>query len=279
MSEPAETGTVRVDDAQVNLYVQDIERSLRFYRDDLGFGETFRTPKNGPPDHVELALGPFRLGLATFAALERYHGVRTRPGPPRAEIALFTEDPDAAYGWAVSRGAPTLSRPHDFGGYVRSATVADPDGNPVVFTHRLPVSVPGDTSVRPAFSNHLYNLYTARIDVSLPFYRELLGGTETFRTPKTGAPDHVELELGRLNVAVSTLEALKRDHGISAGGGPPRGEVVLWVRDLGAALRTLSAVGAPVLSPPHDFAGTLRGAWIADPDGNPVQLVARSTRA
>jgi hypothetical protein len=29
------------------------------------------------------------------------------------------------------------------------------------------------------------------------------------------------------------------------------------------------------LSPPHDFIGTLRAAWVADPDGNAVQIVTR----
>ena len=83
------------------------------------------------------------------------------------------------------------------------------------------------------------------------------------------------MELGTLNLAVSTLEALKRDHGFSAGGGPPRAEVVLWVEDADAAYSWMLAGGSPSLSPPHDFAGVLRGAWVGDPDGNPVQLVAR----
>lgn len=35
-------------------------------------------------------------------------------------------------------------------------------------------------------------------------------------------------------------------------------------------------MGAPLLSPAHDFLnGELRAAWIADPDGNPIQVVQR----
>jgi catechol 2,3-dioxygenase-like lactoylglutathione lyase family enzyme len=33
----------------VNLYTRDIEVGLRFYRDLLGFEETFRTPAEGRP--------------------------------------------------------------------------------------------------------------------------------------------------------------------------------------------------------------------------------------
>jgi len=35
----------------------------------------------------------------------------------------------------------------------------------------------------------------------------------------------------------------------------------------------LVATGAPLLSPAHDFLDhNLRAAWIADPDGKPIQL-------
>jgi lactoylglutathione lyase len=43
-------------DPQVNFYVNDIDVSLRFYRDLFGFEETFRTPEQGAPIHVELRL-------------------------------------------------------------------------------------------------------------------------------------------------------------------------------------------------------------------------------
>lgn len=35
--------------AFVNLYTNDIEAGIRFYRDLLGFVETFRAPKDGIP--------------------------------------------------------------------------------------------------------------------------------------------------------------------------------------------------------------------------------------
>jgi lactoylglutathione lyase len=36
----------------VNLYTRDIEAELRFYRDLLGFAETFHTPAEGVPEQV-----------------------------------------------------------------------------------------------------------------------------------------------------------------------------------------------------------------------------------
>jgi len=49
--------------AFVDLYTRDIEAGIRFYRDLLGFKETFRTPLEGTPEHVELKINGFGLGL------------------------------------------------------------------------------------------------------------------------------------------------------------------------------------------------------------------------
>jgi catechol 2,3-dioxygenase-like lactoylglutathione lyase family enzyme len=138
--------------------------------------------------------------------------------------------------------------------------------------------VPNDEG-RPRFADPQVNLYVVDLESSLRFYREVLGFTETFRTPKEGAPDHVELRLGSWKLGLATFEALRRDHGVRTDRGPPRGEVVLWVEEVDAAYAWLRGRGVPSLSPPHDFAGTLRAAWVADPEGNPVQLVCRRVRA
>src|SRR6266568_4796928 len=66
----------------VHLYTRDIEAGLRFYRDLLGFKETFRTPTQGVPEHVELTLRGFGLGLGTVEAAKRVHGVDASPGTP-----------------------------------------------------------------------------------------------------------------------------------------------------------------------------------------------------
>jgi lactoylglutathione lyase len=66
--------------AFVNLYTNDIEAGIRFYRDLLGFVETFGTPTEGTPEHVELKLNGFGLGLGTVEAAKRVHGVDPSPG-------------------------------------------------------------------------------------------------------------------------------------------------------------------------------------------------------
>lgn len=50
----------------------------------------------------------------------------------------------------------------------------------------------------------------------------------------------------------------------------------LWTTDVDQVYADLSATGVRTLSAPHDFAGSLRAAWVSDPDGNPVQIVMRA---
>ena len=54
-----------------------------------------------------------------------------------------------------------------------------------------------------AFLSLMPNLYVAGVERSAAFYRDLLGGTETFRLPAEGPALHVELRLGTVIVAIS----------------------------------------------------------------------------
>jgi lactoylglutathione lyase len=121
----------------VNLYTANIEAGLRFYRDLLGFEETFRTPAEGTPEHVELALNGFALGLGTVQAAKRVHGVDASPGSPAMVLVVWTDDVDAAFDQLKSAGAPVLQPPHDTGNSNRNALLKDPDGNLVEIVARV----------------------------------------------------------------------------------------------------------------------------------------------
>ena len=113
----------------VNLYTRDIELGLRFYRDTLGFQETFRTPREGTPEHVELTLQGFSIGLGTVEAAKRVHGVDVSPGTPAMVMVVWTEDVDQAFAKLTASGAPAVQPPHDTGNDNRNALLRDPDGN------------------------------------------------------------------------------------------------------------------------------------------------------
>lgn len=115
--------------AFVNLYTADIEAGLRFYRDLLGFEETFRTPTEGTPAHVELTLNGFSLGLGTVDAARTAHGVDASPGSPAMALVVWTDDVDDAFAFLTSAGVPAVQPPHDTGNNNRNALLRDPDGN------------------------------------------------------------------------------------------------------------------------------------------------------
>lgn len=125
------------------------------------------------------------------------------------------------------------------------------------------------------FSTGFVNLYTRNIEAGIRFYRDLLGFTETFRTPADGTPEHVELELNGFGVGLGTVEAANRVHGVDAMPGTPAMVLVLWTDDVDQAFELLTSAGAPVVQPPHNTGKHNRNALLRDPDGNLVEIVAR----
>jgi len=125
------------------------------------------------------------------------------------------------------------------------------------------------------FRAPLINLYSRDLPRAVAFYSEL-GFVETFRTPASGKPTHVQLKLDQFSLGIATVEAARSHHGLDPQGNGRWIEIMLWTDDTDVALNTLVAKGAPVLSAAHDFlGGRLRAAWVSDPDGNPIQIVQR----
>jgi lactoylglutathione lyase len=121
----------------VNLYTRDIEAGVHFYRDLLGFAETFRTPADGIPEHVELQLNGFTVGLGTVEAARRVHGVEAVPGSPAMVLVVWTDDVDTAFQELVAAGAPVMQPPHNTGNSNRNALLRDPDGNLVEIVAKI----------------------------------------------------------------------------------------------------------------------------------------------
>ena len=128
------------------------------------------------------------------------------------------------------------------------------------------------------FSTPQVNIYSEDVVRSVEFYRGF-GFEETFRTPRDGAPIHVELQLDGFKVGIAAVTSAMADHGLDLDlSKPGRGmEILLWTDDTDAAFGRLKAAGARVLSEPHDWLGTLRVAWVADPNNNPIELAQRLT--
>ena len=124
-------------DAFVHLYTRNIEAGLHFYKDLLGFEETFRTPLEGTPEHVELSLKGFGLGLGAVEAAKRRHGIDATPGSPAMSLVIWTDDVDESFKELTSAGTPVVQPPHPSGKHNRAALLRDPDGNLVEIVARV----------------------------------------------------------------------------------------------------------------------------------------------
>jgi lactoylglutathione lyase len=127
------------------------------------------------------------------------------------------------------------------------------------------------------FASALVNLYTADIEAGLGFYRDLLGFEESFRVPRDGTPEHVELKLNGFVLGLGTVEAARIAHGVDASPGSPAMALVIWTDDVDEAFAHLTDAGTPVVQPPHDSGNNNRNALLRDPDGNLVEIVAKTT--
>jgi catechol 2,3-dioxygenase-like lactoylglutathione lyase family enzyme len=124
----------------INYYVRDPERVAAFYQENFGFVERFRTPETGPAIHIEVALGTFAVGFARIDAVRSMHHLDLDPGKPRGEIAIWTDNVDAAIAVLRSHGIRVLSEPHNFlvDPPLRAAWVEDPEGNPIQIVCKRP---------------------------------------------------------------------------------------------------------------------------------------------
>jgi uncharacterized glyoxalase superfamily protein PhnB len=141
---------MRFSDVTPNLVVLDVERSLAFYRDVLGFTLTTTVPENGPfafawmqrdgvnvflnsldavrADHAELAARPIG-GLNTiFIVLE----ADTTAAGPEGQLEI-----DAMRAAIGSRARVFMELKDQFYG-MREFGIEDPDGYAIFFAQRIP---------------------------------------------------------------------------------------------------------------------------------------------
>jgi lactoylglutathione lyase len=115
-----EMGGAAFRDAFPILEVADVSRSLVFYRDKLGFRQTYSFPEDGDPVYVALELeGGGKLALG---------GPKDAVESGSTAIWLYTDDVDAAVERLRGSGVKVISEPTDQPWGERVASVVDPDG-------------------------------------------------------------------------------------------------------------------------------------------------------
>ena len=114
---------------QINTFVEDVEPCVSFYKA-IGFEETYRTPTEGPAEHVEVRTLGLTLGIASAAAARDVHGLHVSSEANGMEVCLWCDDVDAAFQRMLQAGARAVREPHDFqGGRLRTGWLLDPANN------------------------------------------------------------------------------------------------------------------------------------------------------
>jgi hypothetical protein len=79
-------------------------------------------------------------------------------------------------------------------------------------------------------------------------------------------------------IGIASAEGAIAHHGLNPNLAGRPVEIVLWTDDTDGDHARLTSEGAPSLSEPHDWLSDLRLAWVADPEGNPIQLAQHRRR-
>lgn len=108
----------------VPVPVADVERSLAFYTERLGFTKDVDVAPAEGVRIVQVTPPGSGCSIGFGTGLDVYRG---EPGSVRG-LHLVVEDLDAVRGELLARGVD-VGDVHDFGGGVRGANFADPDGN------------------------------------------------------------------------------------------------------------------------------------------------------
>ena len=124
------------------------------------------------------------------------------------------------------------------------------------------------------FTDLLTVLYVEDIDRSLALYRDIFGMTETYRFPRQGTPEHIELRLGTTTLGISSPAGLITEGLPPATRGSPF-ELAIGTTDADAAFQALRAAGCRVVRAPFDTAAGNRAAYVEDFDGNRISIYAK----
>jgi uncharacterized glyoxalase superfamily protein PhnB len=120
-----------------NLVVRDIEASLAFYRDVLGFTLTMSVPDAPPYVFVGLA----RDGVPVFlndvkAAVEDFPAMATTPPGGTCTMFFIITGVDALHDAIASKANVVMPLKTQFYG-MREFSVTDPDGHLITFAERV----------------------------------------------------------------------------------------------------------------------------------------------
>jgi lactoylglutathione lyase len=224
--------------AHIAIYSHDVEKSLAFYHDFLGYNESFRLKRAGGELHLVFVKISDRQFIEVFPEKEA--------GTDRLNhIALEVEGAEAMRTYLAARGVKVPEKVPV--GKIGNANfnITDPDGHTVEIVQYLPSGRSmldrGKNLTRERISPRMAHVGIAvgSLEKALAFYGDILGFTETWRGSTRGkelnwvnvkvpdGDDYVEFMLYKEPPTLSRLGTMHH--------------LCLEVPDIEAALKTLEA--------------------------------------
>jgi predicted enzyme related to lactoylglutathione lyase len=223
-----------------HLTVSDLERSVRFYRDILGF-EVRESP--GPSGRLtEVVRGPARIEL---------HAGDGRATEGRRVVFFETDDAAAMRDAVVAAGAEPSALEDVNWIKMRVFEVRDPDGNALWFG--APFGGPNAPRPDEALRTIMPELPLTDVPAGVAYYRDVLGFTVNYAQHDIGVMD-------RDKVRLLLVARTERHTGI--------GSCYFYVHDADALHAELVSRGANVQGEPVSQPWGLREFKVLDLEGN-----------
>lgn len=232
------------------LSVADLDRSLAFYRDVLGFEARPLARRDGLPAVAEVVSGPARIELSTAATASDSRGDER----PRGAAILFlgTDDVAGLRAGIAARGGRVSEIEKVNWIKMRAFQIADPDGHTLWFAQSFHESDrPKDPSRQ--LMQMLPGLPLSDVAAGVEYYQRILG----FRV------NYVQHDLGVMDRDDVTILLIQRraDHtGVAV--------CEAYVRDADSLHAELVGRGADVQGAPVSHPWGLRDFTVLDLEGN-----------
>ena len=230
-----------------HLAVADLERSMAFYRDVLGF-DARRVPAGGA---VEVRCGPARIQLASGDGAHDSTGARR----PRGSAILFfqTDDVAAMRDAILARGGTPSELEKVNWIKMRIFEIRDPDGHVLWFGQSF--AEPEPARPEPMLREILPELPLADVPAGVAYYRDVLGFGVNYAQDDFGV-------MYRDDVTLLLILRSERHQGI--------GSCYVYVRDADALHAELVARRANVQGAPVSQPWGLRDFQVLDLEGNRI---------
>jgi catechol 2,3-dioxygenase-like lactoylglutathione lyase family enzyme len=282
------------DFQHVTVTVSDIDKSMAFYRDLLGFPVLGRLNY-----HDESGLVIYFLDIGRNALLEIFSfKVPVKPSEfiyddhqrGLRHICFKVKDASATALRLKKAGVEFTLDPWDIPGGGKVAFFKSPDGvlleilqfpvdtyiNPNIIRERLPVSI--IPSGAPGNSELTYEhtaMTVSNLDRALELYQGVLGfPVWEYTVEDSGSSIRVQIQVGNSNLELFSFGTSTIPHPWN-----PDSTVLglkhigLLVEDVDAVAGRLERAGVKILYPPVAATGNVKTCFFADPDGNGVELI------